>query len=153
MIRKKIVVPTMYYMVITIAIICSAMMITSPNLSNLLVFYYAIFIVIFYQDIKPIALQCIFSAITIIYFYFRYRDIIFLNVGVDQLIFLILYIGAGVLLFVVMCYLAKKNFEELKEVNNKNEEAKNNVQILLGNIKETIGVLDNNNKVIKLLTY
>lgn len=149
MIRKKMIVPTMYYMVIAITVICSIMMMTSPSLSNLLVFYYAIFIVIFYQDIKPIALQCIFSAIGIIYFFFKYRDIIFLNVGIDQLIFLILYITAGVVLFAVMCYLAKKDFEELKEMNNKNEEAKNNVEMLLGNIKETIGVLDNNNKVIK----
>lgn len=149
LIKKKVIIPTMYYMIIALTAICSIMMITSPSLSNLILFFYAVFIVVLYQDIKPIMLQCILSAIAVGYFFYKFKDVIFVNVGYDQLAFLILYFIAGMGVFTVMSYLSKKNFKELEEISNKNEESKKHSELLLNNINDAIIVLNDSNGKIK----
>lgn len=149
LIRKKIIIPTMYYMVIAITAICSIMMFTSPSAANYFLFYYAIFVILLYQDIKPIFLQCLFSAIAMIVFYFRYNEIIFTRVGFDQLAFFILYLIAGMGIFIIMCYLARRDYQQLENINASNEVAKKNAESLIYKINTTINVLGKNNEKTK----
>ena len=145
LIKQKIIIPTMYYMVIALTIICSSMMLTSPTAANYFLFYYAIFIVLLYQDIKPITLQCLFSAAAMIVFYYKYKEIIFTNIGIDQLTFFILYLIAGMGIFTIMCYLARKNYQQLERINTSNEMAKQHAESLITEINNTIVVLNENN--------
>ena len=82
--KKKIVMPTMYYMTLTLTAVGWTMMLTSPGWANLLVFYYLIFIVLLYQDIKPIIIQSLFSGGSIIYFFIKHKETVFKDVGYDN---------------------------------------------------------------------
>ena len=145
LIKQKLIIFTMYYMVIATTIICIIMMLTSHTAANYFLFYYAIFIILLYQDIKPITLQCLFSAVAMIVFYYKYKEIIFTNIGFDQLAFFILYLIAGMGIFVIMCYLAKKNYQQLENINTSNEKAKQHAESLISEINTTMVVLDENN--------
>lgn len=129
--------PTMYYMTFTLTAVGWTMMITSPGWANLLVFYYLIFIIILYQDIKPILLQSLFSGGSMTYFFIKHKETVFKDVGYDQLAFFILYIIAGIGIFIIMCILAKKNYNELEQTNKSNEEAKKQAEVIIDEINNT----------------
>lgn len=149
LIKKKIVMPTMYYMTLALTIVGWTMMLTSPGWANLMVFYYLIFIIVLYQDIKPIFLQSLFSGGSMIYFFIKHKETVFKDVGYDQLAFFILYLIAGMGIFVIMCFLAKKNYNELEDTNKSNEQAKKQAEKLIDEINNTVVVLNVSNGKIK----
>lgn len=149
LIKKKIVLPTMYFLVTSLLGIGCVMMITSPGIANLMVFYYLMFIVSIYQDIRPTGLEALLCAGAMSYFFVKYKETVFKDISYNNLAFLILYIIAAAAIFMIVSILTNKNYKELEEINKKNEEAKKQGELLLNEINNTVVVLNENNSKIK----
>lgn len=147
--RKKYTEYIMYFMVITLTIIGCIMMTTAPSWANLFIFYYMIFIVVVYIDFKPILLQCFASASCIIYFFIKYKETVFASADYTQLIFFVLYIVAGLIIFYVMCHINKKINISLAENMLSSQQAKERSDDLLENIDIAITDLGKANSQIK----
>jgi len=149
LIKMKVVIPTMYYMCLVLTVVGVVMMLTAPGWANLILFYYFIFVAILYQDIKPVALQSLMSTAAITYFFIRYKETVFYNVGYEVLVFIDLYLVAGIGVFAVLCYISNRVYKQLEESNINNESAMKKSQLLIGKINETVNVLGGSNKKIK----
>ena len=136
-------------MVVTLTTIGCIIMTTAPSWANLFIFYYMIFIVIVYIDFKPIILQSIASAFCIVYFFIKYKETIFASVDYTQLIFFVLYIVAGLVIFYVMCHINKKINVSLAENMLSSQQSKERSDNLLNNINMSIGELGKANNQIK----
>ena len=49
-------------------------------------------------------------------------------------------------IFIIMCILAKKNYNELEKTNKSNEEAKKQAEVLIDEINNTVVVLNESNE-------
>lgn len=140
----------MYFMIFMTSIMTVAMMMTSPSLSNLMLFFYAIIMFAIYEDIKPIILQCIISILGITYFFNRYKDTVFVGATYEDLIFLVIYIFAAMAILAVLCLLAKRTYKRLEQSVHESIEAKNKAEAIINNINENVIVLKDANIKIKL---
>ena len=149
LIYKKVIVPTMYYLSISVSIVVCCMMATAPCWANLILFYYLIFMMTVYQDIKPISLQCTISIAAIITFFIKYKNTVFINADYVQLAFFVVYIAVGWAFLAIMCYFSKKSYNQLEDANTKNEGAKREAELLINKMNETVDVLGRNNTQTK----
>ncbi|EES50714.1 methyl-accepting chemotaxis protein [Clostridium botulinum] len=142
LIRKKCINASMYFMVFSISAIGVILMSTSPTISNFMIFYSAIFLIILYQETIPIVLQCISSAVCMSYFFMKNKETMFSNIGYDQLVFLLLYIGSGLVICTLLCIITKRTYIRLEEKIKESNEAKSKTELLLGKLSETIESLN-----------
>ena len=142
LIKKKCINISMYFMVFSISAIGVILMSTSPTISNFMIFYSAIFLIILYQETIPIVLQCISSAVCMSYFFMKNKETMFSNIGYDQLIFLLLYIGSGLVICTLLCIITKRTYIRLEEKIKESNEAKSKTELLLGKLSETIESLN-----------
>ncbi len=142
LIRKKYINASMYFMVFSISAIGVILMSTSPTISNFMIFYSAIFLIILYQETIPIVLQCISSAVCMSYFFMKNKETMFSNIGYDQLVFLLLYIGSGLVICTLLCIITKRTYIRLEEKIKESNEAKSKTELLLGKLSETIESLN-----------
>lgn len=149
LIKKRYVILMMYYMVLACTIVCSTMMITSPNWANLIVFFYIIFIIVLYQNIRPMALQCVASAGCIIYFFNRYNETNLGNVDLEQLVFLVLYVGAGGGIFAIMSYLTNRTYAHIEKISQENQLAKLKAEEIVKGVADTVLLLKEISSKIK----
>lgn len=141
-IKKNYITELMYFMIFSLSTIGALLMNTNPTISNFMIFYSAIFLIILYQEALPIVIQCIASAGFMSYFFIKNKETIFANVGFDQLLFLILYIATGLFVCVLLCMITKRNCLELEKRIKESNEAKNKTELLLTRIIETTEALD-----------
>lgn len=138
----------MYYVVILMTILCNIMMSTSPDLANLLIFYYAIFIATIYQEMIPIILQTVFSIIGVVFYFTKYKESVFGGIGYENLIFIVLYLVAGLAILGVLCYLSKKSYTLLEITAEESNKANKKANKLLEEINSTIMSLTEANEII-----
>lgn len=138
----------MYLMVVMLTGISIACMIAFPCTTNYLMFFLAIFMVILYADIRPIALQCILSAICMFYFYFKYTDFLVSTWSVDAMAMCIVYIVSGMFVFWSLCKLTGQQFESLKQTNMQSNAAREKAEQLLEEIRKSVTILEKSSGVI-----
>ena len=107
-----------------------------PCTTNYLMFFQAIFMIIIYEEFKPILLQCILSSICMVVFYFKYRDMLAASWNPDAMAMCLVYIASAVLVLKALCTITKQQFEHLEKINIESEK-------LLSEIKKSIGGLEN----------
>ncbi|AOR24610.1 methyl-accepting chemotaxis protein [Clostridium taeniosporum] len=142
LIKKKYTTQSMYFMIFSISVIGVILMSTSPTISNLMIFYAALFMIILYQEAIPIIIQCIVSTFFMSYFFIKNKETIFSNMGFDQLVFLILYIFSGLVICTLLCVLTKRTYMVLEEKIKESNEAKSKTELLLCRLTETIESLN-----------
>ena len=121
-----------------ISILCMLMF---PCTTNYLMFFLAIFMIVLYEDIRPIILQCSISVVCMIYFYIQYADKLAETWTKDAMVMCVVYIISGMLVFVSLCVLTKQQFSALKKTTKEISVAREKAEQILGNISESVGVL------------
>lgn len=137
------------YIVLMICTLCNIIAFVTPSYANLLLFYYAVFLVLIYQDIVPITLQAILSFISMIIQYIMYKNTVFISLSIDQFIFWELYLFVGVFLFAIISYFTRMDREQLIKSNNEIIEAKQKNDEIIQDINETLTVLETGTKRVK----
>ncbi len=138
----------MYLMVALLTGISIACMAAYPCTTNYLMFFLAIFMIVLYEDIRPIALQCILSAVCMFYFYFRYTQFLTDTWSVDAMAMCMVYIISAMFVFFALCRLTQKQFENLKKINAESNAAREKAEQLLEEIKKSVGVLESTSSMI-----
>ncbi|GAA0077195.1 methyl-accepting chemotaxis protein [Clostridium sp. CTA-5] len=149
LIKMKYILSSMYFMVFSITTVAVILMDTSPTLGNLMIFFSAIFLILLYQEIMPMIIQCVASTGFMVYFFMKNKQTIFAQVGYDELVFLISYMLSGLFIFVLLCIMTKKTYIKLEDNIKISNEAKAKAEMLVSEINDTITVLNEANLTIK----
>lgn len=126
----------MYLNVLFLTGISIACMLFIPCTTNYLMFFQAIFMIIIYEEFKPILLQCVASAICMVVFYLKYRDMLASSWNPDAMAMCLVYIASAALVLKALCTITKQQFEHLERINIESEK-------LLSEIKKSVGGLEN----------
>lgn len=136
---------------ISMIIYIIVMMSTDPTLSNYCIIFYAMFVAVLYEHILSIAIMGTSNLFLIIYFFFKYKNVVFKNMNtVENLPFLTLYIFLGIIMFCILGYLTKKTYNQLETSIKEVDKNKKKNEQLLDKTKVNSIDLNNNNNVIKL---
>ena len=138
----------MYLMVALLTILGVACMIAFPTTTNYLMFFLAIFMIVLYEDIRPIALQCILSAGFMIFFYFKYTQELANTWSIDAMAMCIVYVVSAMFVFGSLCYLTNKQFKHLQKMNAESNAAREKAEILLEEIKKSVNILEKTSGMI-----
>lgn len=132
----------MYLMVLLLTGISVACMVAFPCTTNYLMFFLAIFMIVLYEDIRPIGIQCILSAVCMLVFYYRYRQELADTWTPDAVAMCVVYIVSGMFVFGALCKITGKQFRNLQSINEESICARERAEQLLSEISKSIGVLD-----------
>lgn len=130
----------MYMMVGVFSALSIMCMVAFPCTTNMLMFFLAVFMIVIYEEILPIVLQCIISAICIVIFYIRDVEVL-QQWSRDVTVMSVVYIISGMFVFASMSYLSKRSFKNLEMVNEGSFQARKKAEGLLGEIGKTVGIL------------
>lgn len=117
--------------------------------ANFFMFILAIFMIIIYEDIRPILLQCSISAICMVYFYLNYQEKLAQSWSLDSIVLMVLYIISGMFVFAALCHLSKQSFKDLQKSMEESIKEKEKSEVLLMEIKKSVKELGYANKKIK----
>lgn len=127
------------------------MMTTNPNLANYCIIFYAMFVAVLYEDIRAIMIMAVSNLTLIIYFFLKYKEIVFSQIDTLQnLPFLTLYIFLGVIMFCILGYLSKNTYNKLELSMIESEKNKVKNEKLLEKTRINSIELNNNNNDIKI---
>lgn len=132
----------MYLMVVVLSGLGILCMVMFPCTTNYLMFFLTIFMILIYEDIRPITIQCVVSAACMIYFFFQYKQRLAETWSIDAMGMCIVYIISGMFVFWAMCRLTGKQFANLHKSNEESVAAKEKAEQLLGEIGKSVGILD-----------
>ena len=149
LIKKKVVIPTMYYTIIMYTTVIAVMFISDPNLANFILIYYGVILMSVYQDLRVLIVEAIFAIGLIVFFFLGYKNSLFLSVGYHELVFYILYIIAGSTILSINAITTKKMYKDLDDNHKATEDAKHKAELLLNKIYNTIKILTATNEKIK----
>lgn len=149
LIRKKYIIPTMYYTVVMYTVVIAVMFISNPNWANFILVYYGVLLMSVYQDLKMLIIEGFLAAGLVIYFFLGYKTTIFASVEYYELVFYVLYIIAGSVILSINAITTKKIYKDLEDTHKLTEEAKAKAELLLEKIYNTINVLTATNDKIK----
>lgn len=142
----------MYMMVGVFSALSIMCMVAFPCTTNMLMFFLAVFMIVIYEEILPIVLQCVISSICMIFFFIRDYEVL-QSWSRDATVMSVVYIISGMFVFASMSYLSKRSFQNLEKVNADSYQAKNKAEGLLGEIGKTVGVLGTtSNKIQESVT-
>lgn len=145
---KKFIYGTMYYLVVSIAIITLTMINNNPNLTNFIMIYFSLIFVAIYQDFRASIVSCVLDLILINYSYFQYKNLIFKGNTIMDLVFFNAYIVVALVVLAVLSFLTQNLYKQLKESSEKTIVAKEYSESLLEKIKLTTDELANiNNRI------
>ncbi|MCR4797022.1 MAG: hypothetical protein K5853_01060 [Lachnospiraceae bacterium] len=131
----------MYMMVLLMTTMCVMLNVAFPCTTNFLMFFLAIFLVVLYEDIKPIVLQCALSAIGMIWAYVNYQDRLAETWGLDALVISLTYIASAMIIYISLCRMTRAQFAQLQETSKKSEEESKKANALVDEISKSVGVL------------
>lgn len=127
------------------------MMTTGPNLANYCIIFYSMFVAVLYEDILAIMIMAVSNLFLIIYFFLKYKDIVFSQTDtIQNLPFLVLYIVLGIIMFCILGYLSKSTYNKLEISVIEIEKNKTKNENLLEKTKINSIELNNNNNDIKI---
>ena len=141
-------IPMMYLMVLLMTSLCVMLMMAFPCTTNFLMFFLAIFMVVLYEDIKPIVVQCILSGIGMIWAYLTYADKLATTWTTDALVMCVVYVISAMLIYISLCRMTRAQFAKLQETSKKSEEESKKANELVAEISKSVGVLGETNEKI-----
>ena len=131
----------MFLMVFFLSGISILCMLMFPCTTNYLMFFLAIFMIVLYEDIRPIVLQCLISAVCIVLFYYKYADKLAETWTADAMAICVVYIISGMFVFIALCILTRQQFAHLKNTSDEINVARARAEQILANVTESIGGL------------
>ncbi|WP_167956329.1 methyl-accepting chemotaxis protein [Anaerosporobacter faecicola] len=143
----------MYGMVIVFSGLSIMCMSIIPCTTNFLMFFLAIFMILIYEDVKPIFLQCGISMICIVYFYLKYHENMNNTWTPDTMWMSLVYVISGMFVFGAMCHLSHEVNKNLEKTYEESKTARDQAERLLGEIQTSVQVLGESSKVISHNIY
>ena len=142
-------VPMMYMMVLLMTGLTVMLNVAFPCTTNFLMFFLAIFLVVLYEDFKPILLQCILSAVCMIAFYNiigeqKLAD----SWGTDALAMCVSYVASAAIIYWSLCRLTKMQLDYIREKGQESEKQRKKAEKLVGHISDSVNILGNTSKKI-----
>ena len=134
-------IPMMYMMVLLMTGLCFMLMLSFPCTTNFLMFFLAMFMVVLYEDIKPIILQCILSGVGMIWAYMTYQEKLAETWTVDAMVMCVVYVISAMLIYISLCRMTRAQFAQLQEAGKKSEEESQKANQLVGEIVKSVGIL------------
>ena len=142
---------TMYFIASTMIFFDFLMITLDPSLANYCLIFYTMFVAILYERIDTIVFLGSCCIIQSIYYFFKYKDVIFQQSDTFQTIpFLVLYLFLGTILFCILSYISNNVYLNLEASINEVNNSKNKNDILLNKTKESSLNLNSNNEEIKI---
>ena len=142
-------VPMMYMMVVLMTFLSCMMMKMWPCTTNFLMFFLAIFLVVLYESIGPIILQCILSAGCMVFFYFHVgQERLSESWGVDALVMSLTYVASAMIIYVSLCRMSRQQLKYIEEKGEESERQREKAETLVGQISQSVNVLGNTSKKI-----
>lgn len=135
-------VPMMFAFSIFMSVLVFLLMTFWPCKVNFMMTFMALFFVIIYEDIRVITLQTICCIAEMIYFHFKYYDYLNMEWGNDTTVIAIVYLVSGMIVFIMLSRMTKKQFEEIERTSKEAQEEKEKAEKLLAEIGKSVGVLD-----------
>lgn len=133
----------MYLNVIFLTGISIACMLFIPCTTNYLMFFQAIFMIILYEEFKPVLLQCIASGICMTVFYFQYRDMLAASWNPDAWAMCLVYIVSALLVFKSLCSITRQQFDHLEKINLESETLLDEIKKSVCGLENTSGKINN----------
>lgn len=131
----------MYGMVLIFSGLTIMCMVLFPCTTNFLMLFLGIFMIIIYEDIKPIFLQCLISIVCMVVFYSLYSEKLNYTWSLDAFAMCIVYVVSGMFVFGALCYLSNKSFRQLQNTYKESIDSKNRAEELLAQISKSVNVL------------
>lgn len=138
----------MYLMVAFLTGISVACMVMFPTTTNYLMFFLAIFMIVLYEDIRPIALQCVLSAVFMYIFFFRYTKELAQTWSEDAMAMCVVYVISALFVFWSLCRITGQQFDSLKTSTEESDRARKHAEKLLGQIGRSISSLEKTSAMI-----
>ena len=138
----------MYLMVAFLTGISIACMNMFPCTTNYLMFFLAIFMIVIYEDIKPILLQCVLSAVCMYIYFFKYTQQLADTWSVDAMAMCIVYVVSALFVFWSLCRLTGQQFDSLKKSSEESNAAREKAEKLLGQIRKSVSILEKTSGMI-----
>ncbi len=132
----------MYAIVCLMSGISIALMLSFPCTTNYMMFFLTIFFVVIYEDIRPIVLQAVITSICMVVFYFKYTQELADTWSTDAMAMCVVYVVSGMLVFVALSSLTKKQFSDLQKTHKASEKERKKAEKLLAEIGKSVGILD-----------
>ena len=139
----------MYMMVLLMTGLTVMLNVAFPCTTNFLMFFLAIFLVVLYEDFKPILLQCVLSAVFMMYFYFHTgSERLSESWGTDALAMCISYVASAAIIYWSLCRLTKMQLDYIRDKGHESERQRKKAEKLVGHISDSVSILDNTSKKI-----
>lgn len=138
----------MYLMVAFLTGISVACMVMFPTTTNYLMFFLAIFMIVLYEDIRPIALQCVLSAVFMYVFFFRYTKELAQTWSEDAMAMCVVYVISALFVFWSLCRITGQQFASLKKSTEESDRARKHAEKLLDQIGRSISSLEKTSAMI-----
>lgn len=135
-------VPMMFAFSIFMSVLVFLLMTFWPCKVNFMMTFMALFFVIIYEDIRVITLQTVCCIAEMVYFHFKYYDWLNMEWGNDTTVIAIVYLVSGMIVFIMLSRMTKKQFEEIERKSKEAQEEKEKAEKLLAQIGKSVGVLD-----------
>jgi methyl-accepting chemotaxis protein len=135
-------VPMMFIFSVFMSVLVFLLMTFWPCKVNFMMTFMTLFFVIIYEDIRVITLQTVCCIAEMIYFHFKYYDWLNMEWGNDTTVIAIVYLISGMIVFIMLSRLTKKQFDEIERTSKVAQEEKEKAEKLLAEIGKSVGVLD-----------
>lgn len=133
----------MYLMVVMMSGISVALMFVFPSIVNFMMFFMAMFLVVIYEDIRPIVMQGVISMGCMLWFYYQFPNA-FVDISpTDTTAMAMVYIFSGMMVYISMCKLTREQFAMLEKAGEESQRAKEAAEGLLEKIGVSVDVLGN----------
>lgn len=132
----------MYLFVAILSGFSIALMLAFPGTANYLMFFLDLFLIVIYEDFRPILIQSIISAVCMILFYFQYQEKLASSWKIDSMAICIVYIASGCMIFVSMSRLNRESFNSITKSSRDSQVQSKRATSLLDEIKDSLTVLD-----------
>lgn len=133
----------MYFNIALMTVICFALMYYFPCITNFMMIFMAIFFVLIYEDIVPIAIQTVLCGICMVWASANYSEELSKAWSQDAIVMSLVYLASGMIIFIFLCNFSKKQLEAQFESAQTSEQQRIKAEGLLGEIGNSIGTLGN----------
>lgn len=142
-VTKKFTLHIHYIVAVGIAILIFFMVSSSPKLSSYLMIYFALAVVMIYNQVRSMAITGVIGLALSNYFFFKFNEQMFYGADVSILISLNVINIVTLLMFLTQARLTSKLTQKMEVDGIELKHGKEQVDELLEKVKESVGVLQN----------
>lgn len=135
-------VPMMFVFSAVLTVLSFMLMFMWPCVVNYMFVFFNMFMIIVYEEIRVIVFQTVCAIAELIYFHFAFPQALSEPWATDTTVIAIVYILSGMFVFIVLCRMTKKQFEQIRKTTEAARMDKEKAEKLLEEIGNSVSILD-----------